>query len=79
MAKRKSRGSAPDGAVSVTGPDYERDGLPNLSVGISAAQTAASRAGQDGTWYVRLGDTIRYWVERRDDVISVTIPAREVK
>jgi hypothetical protein len=65
---------AQDGSVTVSGPGYDRAGLPNVSVGISAAQTAASRAGVDGTWYVR-GDGPTVAVERRGDLVLVTLRA----
>lgn len=68
--------SAPEGTVSVSGPGYERDGLPNVNVGISAAQAQASRAAE-GTWYVRDGGTT-VAVERRGDNI-VVIPLKGVK
>lgn len=59
------------GAVSVSGPGYERDGLPTLGAGISAALSAATRNG-DGTWYVRLDEASHYAVERRGGTTYVT-------
>ena len=60
-----------DGTVSISGPGYEREGLPNVGAGISGALTAATRRG-DGTFYVREGDQMRAHVSWHDGVIRVT-------
>ena len=59
-------------SVSVSGPGWDRRGLPNLGVGISNALSAAGYAPADGTWYVREGDQVRYHVDRRDKNLYVT-------
>jgi hypothetical protein len=71
----KRRGNAPEGDVSVSGPGYERDGLPNVSVGISAALTVASRSSE-GTWYVRDGDVMKAHVTAHAGVVEV-FPVRK--
>lgn len=60
------------GSVSVSGPGFERDGLPSVSVGISGATFAATRPGEDATWYVRENGVVRYAVERRGRSVQVT-------
>lgn len=70
MARRNRKA---EGDFSVTGPGYERDGLPSEGAAIVAAQTAAQRHGRDGTWYVR-GTTPRalFAIEQRGRVTYVT-------
>ena len=68
--------SLKDGQVSVTGPEYEWDGLPNVGVGISAALTAASKTRR-GTYYVRDGERMHAHVSVDDDVIRVLPVKRE--
>lgn len=55
MARRNAKA---DGEFSVTGPGYEKAGLPTEGAAIAAAQGAAHRHKRDGTWYVR-GSTPR--------------------
>lgn len=59
-------------SVTVSGPGWDRRGLPNVGVGISNALSAAGYSRADGTWYVRDGDTVRYHVDRRGGNIFVT-------
>lgn len=71
MAKVRRRQEVSRGNVSVSGPGFEKGGYANLSVGISAALTAATR-GEDGrAWYVREGDVIKRAVEKRGRTIVV--------
>ena len=63
------RGSM-EGTVSISGPGYEREGLPNVGAGISGALTAASRRG-DGTFYVREDGQVRAWVTVENRVVTV--------
>lgn len=59
-----------EGSVSVSGPGFEREGLPNVGAGISGALTAASRRGE-GTFYVRDGDRMVAHVSWDNGVIRV--------
>jgi len=59
-----------EGTVSVSGPGYEKDGLPNVGAGISGALTAATRNGE-GTFYVREGEQMRAHVSWDNGVILV--------
>ncbi len=68
MAKQR------DGSVSVSGPGVDRDGLPNVHVGVSLALTAATRHS-NGTWYVRDAGEGRYAVEHRADA-TVVLPLK---
>lgn len=66
--KRRARDT--DGTVSVSGPGYERAGLPNVGVGISAALTAATRL-RAGTFYVRDGEQVHAHVSYDNGTIRV--------
>jgi hypothetical protein len=59
-------------SVTVSGPGWDRKGLPTVGAGISNALSAAGYSRADGTWYVREGDTVRYHVDRRGSNIFVT-------
>jgi len=59
-----------EGTVSISGPGYEKEGLPNVGAGISGALTAASRRGE-GTFYVREGEEMRAWVTVENRVVTV--------
>ena len=61
------------GAFSVSGPGYEKAGLPTEGAAIAAAQSAAHRLKRDGTWYVR-GTSPRatFAIEQRGKVTYTT-------
>jgi hypothetical protein len=71
MARRNRRNK--DGAFSVSGPGYEKAGLPTEGAAIAAAQSAAHRLKRDGTWYVR-GTSPRatFAIEQRGKVTHTT-------
>ena len=65
---------------SVSGPGYEKLGLPVVGAAIVAAQGAAQRVGTDGAWYVRGPGSERplYAIERKGKTVWTTRTPREV-
>lgn len=70
MASRR----IPAGAGILTGPDEPGKVCPSIGAALSGALTAAARALEPCTYYVRDADnTGRYAVELRDDrIVTVT-------
>jgi apolipoprotein N-acyltransferase len=69
MAKR----SRVSGGFSVSGPGYDRGDLPTVHYAISSALGAATRASEDGTWYVRGNSTqATHAIQRIGRTIHVT-------
>lgn len=74
MAEKNTRGRS-GGSVDVTGPDVEKNGLPNVGCGVAYAAHVAARAEAGSTFYVREAGVVVAHAERLEDR-SVVVRSR---